>query len=273
MHHGARRYVRELLAGRRVRHHSGAGVEHELPVDRGLGLELDHHPLGRERQRQRDGGLRRRGRGGPATHRDHPGRRAAIRDHPVRRLHVRDRAPNSYSPGPSGGATTIPVSAAAGCPWTAVSNVPWITVPQGAAGTGAGAARLVVESTSGLPGPAACSSPGRPSPSRKEAAAASLSLRWLSRSRRTAAPARRRLNGGGCGWTATSDAPWITLTGPTSGTGGGGIAFTVAALTGAARSGTVSVAGVDITVTQGSGCTFAIAPTSASVPAAAGEAA
>jgi hypothetical protein len=35
---------------------------------------------------------------------------------------------------------------------------------------------------------------------------------------------------GGCSWSATSSVPWITLTGPTSGSGGGAIAFAVAPL-------------------------------------------
>ena len=47
--------------------------------------------------------------------------------------------------------------------------------------------------------------------------------------------------------------------GPTSGTGGGAITFTVAPLTGAARSGTITAAGATITVSQGSGCPFSIA--------------
>ena len=178
---------------------------------------------------------------------------------------------NSYSPGPSGGATTIPVSAAAGCPWTAISNVPWITVPQGAAGSGAGAARLVVESTSGPPRTGTVLVAGQTVTVTQgggcDFVVAPLFQPFASNGGSGSATIEA---GGGRGWTATSNAPWITLTGPTSGTGGGAITFTVAPLTGAARSGTITAAGVTITVSQGSGCTFAIAPTSVSLPASGG---
>ena len=58
-------------------------------------------------------------------------------------------APTSYSPAPGGGSTIVNVSTAAGCPWTAASNVPWATVVQGATGIGTGAAQVVVDGTSG----------------------------------------------------------------------------------------------------------------------------
>src|SRR5204862_3928575 len=48
--------------------------------------------------------------------------------------------------------------------------------------------------------------------------------------------------------------------------------YTVAANTGSARSGSLTVGGQTVTVTQGSGCSFGVSPTSAS-PAAAGGAA
>jgi hypothetical protein len=57
----------------------------------------------------------------------------------------------------------------------------------------------------------------------------------------------------GCNWTATSNAAWITLTSGTSGTGNGSVDFTVAANSGGARTGTVSVAGQTFTVNQTAG--------------------
>jgi uncharacterized protein (TIGR03437 family) len=53
----------------------------------------------------------------------------------------------------------------------------------------------------------------------------------------------------GCSWTATSNSTWITLNAPT-GTGYGGTGFIVAANTGAARSGSISVGGQTITINQ-----------------------
>jgi len=179
--------------------------------------------------------------------------------------------PNGYAPGSSGGATTVSVTTAAGCPWTAISNVPWITVTQGATGTGAGAARLAVDSTSGPPRTGTVLVAGQTVTVTQgggcDFAVAPLAQPFPS----TGGSGSATIDAGsGCGWTAASNASWITLTGPTSGSGGGAINFTVAPLAGAARSGTITAAGATITVSQGSGCSFAIAPTSASVPAAGG---
>jgi len=75
--------------------------------------------------------------------------------------------------------------------------------------------------------------------------------------------------GVGCAWTATSNAPWLTVTGGSSGTGNGVVAFNAAENPGAARSGTITIGGQTLTVTQQAApCTFAIAPTSQIVAAA-----
>ena len=44
----------------------------------------------------------------------------------------------------AGGMGTIPVTAAAGCAWTAVSNVPWITITSGGTGSGNGTVNYTV---------------------------------------------------------------------------------------------------------------------------------
>src|SRR5581483_1780863 len=56
----------------------------------------------------------------------------------------------------------------------------------------------------------------------------------------------------GCGWSATSPLSWVTVNSP-SGTGTGSASFTIAANSGAARSGTVYVAGQAVTISQGAG--------------------
>ena len=76
-----------------------------------------------------------------------------------------------------------------------------------------------------------------------------------------------------CAWTAASGAPWITVTSGASGTGNGSVGLSIAANTGAARSGTVTIAGQTFTVNQAAfvaPCTYSIAPTSQSVPALGG---
>ncbi|MCM3873680.1 MAG: hypothetical protein ND895_23585 [Pyrinomonadaceae bacterium] len=55
---------------------------------------------------------------------------------------------------------------------------------------------------------------------------------------------------GSCGWTATSNASWINITSGSSGTGNGTVGFSVAANTGAQRTGTLTVAGQTFSVAQ-----------------------
>jgi len=77
-----------------------------------------------------------------------------------------------------------------------------------------------------------------------------------------------------CGWTAASNASWITVTSGASGTGNGSVGYSVAAnATTSTRTGTVTIAGQTFTVTQaGVACTFTLSPTGASPGAAASSA-
>ena len=59
-----------------------------------------------------------------------------------------------------------------------------------------------------------------------------------------------------------SNASWMTVTSGASGSGPGTVAFSVAANTGAARTGTLTIAGQTFTVTQAAPCTYAIASNS-----------
>lgn len=56
----------------------------------------------------------------------------------------------------------------------------------------------------------------------------------------------------GCGWTASSNAPWITITSRASGSGNGLVSFSVASNEDSAqpRSGTITIADGTLTVTQ-----------------------
>ncbi|HWN97660.1 MAG TPA: immunoglobulin domain-containing protein, partial [Blastocatellia bacterium] len=60
------------------------------------------------------------------------------------------------------------------------------------------------------------------------------------------------LVGGSCAWTAVSNAGWITITSGGTGSGTGPVNYRVLADTGAARTGTMTIAGLTFTVTQAS---------------------
>ena len=62
----------------------------------------------------------------------------------------------------------------------------------------------------------------------------------------------------GCEFTATSNADWITI----GAVNASSVSYSVASNSGPARTGTMTIAGQTFTVTQESGCTFAIAPAS-----------
>jgi len=59
-------------------------------------------------------------------------------------------------------------------------------------------------------------------------------------------------SGPGCSWSASESLSWVSLS-PTSGTGNGSIIITVTANTGAARSGSVTIAGQPYTISQDAG--------------------
>jgi hypothetical protein len=268
--------------------------------------------------------------------------------------------------GPDGGTGSATVTAAAGCAWTAVSSGAFVTITQGASGSGNGTAQFSVAANPGaarvatltvagttinitqnavaagpaptLSAPSAVSpiggaslDPGRPTLIVNNATStgaigtvtyrfeisdqptfpnepvrtftqdgvaqgsgttswvvnhdlgASVLWYWHARATngtvtgaysavetfRTVAPCSAVLSptsaavaaGGGtqavgvtiastCSWTAVSNDPFITVSAGGSGTGNGTVTLTVAANTGAARAGTVTIAGQTFTVTQ-----------------------
>jgi uncharacterized repeat protein (TIGR01451 family) len=65
-----------------------------------------------------------------------------------------------------------------------------------------------------------------------------------------------------CAWTATSNNPWITVTSsPDSGTGPGSVAYAVAPNNGTSRTGSLTIAGRTVTITQSAGAVLTIVST------------
>jgi Viral BACON domain/Putative binding domain, N-terminal len=176
-------------------------------------------------------------------------------------------SPTTYSVGTSGGTQTVMITTSAGCPWTAASNADWISIGP-ATGSGTGNVTVTVAAANG--------------PSRLGAvtvAGQTVTITQGDGCTFVIAPDSQSVAssggngsvtvtaGAGCAWTATSAQSWITITSGSSGNGNGTLNFTVAATSGPARSGTMTIAGRTFTINQGQGCSFSLATTSASAPA------
>jgi uncharacterized protein (TIGR03437 family) len=162
----------------------------------------------------------------------------------------------SASPAAAGGAATVTVTAGTGCAWTATSNASWITVTAGASGSGNGTAGYSVAANTGVARAGTMTIAGFTfTVSQASGASTGCSYNVNSTSiHATAAATSSTLlisTNSGCTWTASvpSGVTWITLN-PTSGSGSGGVGYSIAANTGAARSTTVTVAGTAVTVEQ-----------------------
>jgi Domain of unknown function (DUF5666)/Putative binding domain, N-terminal/Viral BACON domain len=179
----------------------------------------------------------------------------------------------------NGGEGTIRITASApNCAWTAASSVPWITVVAGG-GSGSGTARYVVAPNPGAARTGAVVVGTTAVTVTQAAAPVAPGCEF------TVSPQSESVGAGGgdgtirvtasassCAWTAVSNVAWITLS-PGGGNGNGNVRFVVAANSGGARSGTLTVARATITVTQAAAaaCEFDVSPRTASFEARGGE--
>jgi hypothetical protein len=185
-------------------------------------------------------------------------------------LHTFSLNPISQNFGASGSNGIVNVASTANCGWTAVSNSPFITITSGASGTAPGTVGFTVAGNSGpnqrtgtitvgdktftvTQDGLNCSYSISPTAPNFSASANASSVNVTATA--------------GCAWIASSNDNWLTVTSGGSGTGNGVTSYSVAANTGPARTGTLTVAGQTVTVTQASGCAFALTPTAQNFPA------
>jgi hypothetical protein len=188
-------------------------------------------------------------------------------------------APTSGSFPHEGGGGQLTVTASAPtCAWTSQPTVPWISIqgPPGTNGPGVVvysvaanptttartgtitvAGTTVTVTQAAAPTPAPCTFTVAPT-------TASLPAEGGPGQITVTASAAT------CAWQASSNAPWITIQGAAGGSGTGPLAFTVAPHAGsAARTGTLTIAGTTVTVTQAGmappPCSYAITPNPVSV--------
>jgi hypothetical protein len=184
-------------------------------------------------------------------------------------------APTAISVPAGGGPASVAVTTTSACEWTAVSNVGWITISAGSQGSGAGTVSFTIAPNTGGAREGTLTVAATTVSVSQAGAACSYSLTPASLSASPAggpgtvavtAPA-------GCTWTAVSNDPWISIAGGASGNGSGTVSLSVAANTGAARTGTLTIAGQSFVVSQAAAsvtCTFTIAPRSQAIASAGG---
>jgi hypothetical protein len=173
--------------------------------------------------------------------------------------------PTSQSIGSAGGNGSSSVTANSGCAWTASSNASWIAVTSGASGNGNGNVAFSIAANTGNPRTGTLTIAGQTF-TVNQARLCTYTLQPPSVSvGASASNGSTMMNASnGCSWTATSNAAWLTITSGSSGNGNGNIAFTIAANTGPARTGTLTIGGQTFTVNQANGCTYTLSSMSAS---------
>jgi hypothetical protein len=178
---------------------------------------------------------------------------------------------------PATGATSVVgVNAPGHCNWTATSEAGWISITSGASGSGSGSVHLSVAPNPGSARSGLVTIAGQTYTVEQAAAPVSCSYTLGSTTYSAAAAGGAASVGvtttAGCGWTATSQANWITVQGGAAGSGSGTVELSIAPNSAEERSGTVTIAGQTFTVTQAAAaCTFALNPTTQEVKVPGGE--
>jgi hypothetical protein len=167
----------------------------------------------------------------------------------------------------AGESLAVSVTAPGGCTWTAASGAPWISIASGQSGAGAGSVQVVVAPNSGAARSGILSIAGHTVAVDQAAAPAPTPIctygikpTWYEAGR---GPDDVRISvsaENGCAWSASNDAPWVSITDGRSGSGNGTVRLRVEANSGAPRATVLTIAGQPFNLTQ-RGCNVSIKPT------------
>jgi hypothetical protein len=176
-------------------------------------------------------------------------------------------APTSASYGASGSRSEVATltASAADCVWTAAADAAWVTLTGSNAGTGTASIPYAVDANSSAARDAKITFTGGATLAIHEATGCTYNVSPASASFGAAATNATfavSTSGADCPWTASTNAGWITITSAKSGAGNGGVNVSIAANTGPARDGTLTIDGQTIAIHQANGCTFTISPAS-----------
>ncbi|HEY7502153.1 MAG TPA: BACON domain-containing carbohydrate-binding protein [Vicinamibacterales bacterium] len=181
--------------------------------------------------------------------------------------------------GAPGGERTVEITASSSqCRWTAATDVSWIVIASAREGSGSGAVTFRVEALTGAPRAGTVTIGGNAvrveqgqgtGPGPTPGCSYSVEPRALEFDQGGGARDVFVTTAAGCSWSASTSTDWVSIAGAGSGSGPGGVRVSAAGNSGSARTAMLRVADQTIAITQGSGCSIALNPVSASVPASA----
>lgn len=185
-------------------------------------------------------------------------------------------SPTNASIAVNGSSGSITVTTSAGCAWAATASNSWITITSGGSGSGNGTvAYTVAANTSSSTRTATMQVAGQSvtvSQSGQSGCNYSLSPPSLSLAAGAGSTSVSVSSGNGCSWTASENRSWLSIANGSSGSGNGTVTIAVTANTStSSRSGTLTVAGQSIAVTQAGACNYSVSPTSHTIAANGGS--
>ena len=166
--------------------------------------------------------------------------------------------------------SSVSVSAVSSCNWSATTNASWISLTAPTSGTGNGRVTFSVAANSGA-GRSGSIRIGDQTVAVGQAAATvacSYTVTPLAASVSGSGGAETPIavdTQTGCTWTAASNTSWLSITSGAIGSGPGSVGFSASVNTGAARTGSLTVAGQTVTVSQA--CSYKVSPLAVNLPA------
>ena len=170
--------------------------------------------------------------------------------------------PSSVTFGTGSGVSNETVTTTSNCSWTGASGAGWITITAGNSGMGNGTVSYAVAANTGPARSGTLTIAGQ-----------SITINQPSNCSYGLSPTSTNLTanggtgsvavttGGGCTWTAVSNVGWLGIISGSSGTGNGTVNFSVGSNPGPVRTGTLTIAGQTVTISQANGCTYTLSGT------------
>jgi len=171
----------------------------------------------------------------------------------------------SFSSGSDSASVSVTASRS-NCTWTTSESLSWVSLSP-TSGIGSGSVTVSVDPNTGGARSGWVSIAGKTYNITQNAAACTYGISPTSGNFGSGSGNKTvsvEASSSGCTWTTSESLSWVRLS-PTSGTGSGSVTVSVDPNNGAARSGSVTIAGKTYTISQSeSSCTYAISPSSGS---------